>query len=133
MATMKIKLDEHFTRLDQVKRTREHMSEFKRTATPEELIDALRLELDRDGQHGYSLTEHNEILKCEISAYPGGSMEEDTTHYHVQILAGWRYDRFVRFDFCISHTWNIRLRAWDNLSSGWMDLYHITRYVPEGE
>lgn len=134
MANMKITIDKHYTALDQVKRTREHIAEFKQIATPESLIDALRLELDRDGQQGYVLTAHdNKILSCELSAFPGGTMEEDTTHYAVEIVAAWHYDGFVRMRFYISQNWNVRLRAWSGSELGWMDLYKITRYTPEGE
>lgn len=106
----KVKIDKDLVRPWQMDRTKEHASEFRVMWTPGDLLrmfrDAMR---DSGNSADADATEYTTIIRAEASAFAGGTQEEDTTHYSVDLLLeGFR--RYVKVHFYITHTGNVDTR-----------------------
>ena len=128
---MKISIDKKFTENYMMARTKEHMKEFKEAYTDGDLLRTFREALnDELGETNCYFIDglFDEIKRCELRAFPGGTQEEDTTHYAVDILTeGFR--RFTKISFYITQTLNVRLKSWDVFSHDWLNLYSIECYT----
>ena len=104
---MKITIDKKFTTLEMVERTKEQAKEFKEMYTDGDLLRIFMDTFDND------IEVNPEIVRCELSAFPGGTMETDENHYSVNILLeGWR--RFWKLHFYISQSGEVDTReVWD--------------------
>jgi len=103
---MKIKINREYTTLDMVERTKAQMKEFKETYTDADLVRMFREAIGENNNNRL----HDEILRCELSAFPGGTAEKDETHYSVDILLeGFR--RFTKIHFYINQSAEIDTRV----------------------
>ena len=119
---MKITIDKNMTTVDKMQRTREQVKEFKEIYTDGDLLRMFRDAVD-GWKYGYS----DEIVYCNLSAFPGGTMETDETHYSVDmLLEGFR--RFTKVHFYISQSGEVDTRRVFDGQGGMMQMYSIEQY-----
>lgn len=100
---MKITINKKFTEAEMMERTQSQSKEFKAMYTD---ADLLRMFREATGcQQGYT----DEIIRCNLSAFPGGAYETDETHYEVDILLE-GYKSFTKIHFYISQSLEIDTR-----------------------
>lgn len=103
---MKITIDRTYTEDHMIPRTKAQIAEFKEAYTPSDLL----WEFARVMPQYESLTYGYDIIRCNLSAFPGGSAETDETHYSVDILLE-RHDEFVKVHFFISQSFDVNTRT----------------------
>ena len=119
---MKITIEKRYTTLDKVERTKQQMKEFKEMFTDGDL-----LRMFRDAVDGWEYGYGDEIIRCNLEAFPGGTMETDETHYSVEILLeGFR--RFTKIRFYISQSAVIDTRDVPLKNGETMKMYEILQY-----
>lgn len=101
---MKITINKEFTTLGKVERTKEQMKEFKEIYTDGDLLRMFENAVDG------CYCDSRDIVYCKLSAFPGGTMETDETHYSVDMLIeGW--DTVTKIHFYISQSGEIDTRV----------------------
>ena len=118
---MKITIDKRLTTIDKAERTKAQAKEFKEIYTDGDLLRMFRDAVD-GWQYGYS----DEIIRCNLEAFPGGTMETDENHYSVEILLeGFRL--FTKIHFYISQSGDIDTRY---ILDGdkWMKMWQVEEY-----
>ena len=129
---MKIRIDYEMTSCAKLERTKAHAKEFKAMFTDKDLcalfIEALYAEF---GDRVYQEMDlYGDILRCELTAFPGGTLETDTTHYRVEmILCG--YD-MTKISFYIDQNGTINLWAWNHFERKHMALYTVETFKSSG-
>jgi len=119
---MKITIEKRLTTLDKLERTKQQAKEFKAMYTDGDLLRMFRDAID-GWEYGYS----DEIIRCNLEAFPGGTMETDETHYSVDmVLEG--YKRFTKLHFYITQSGEVDVREVWNGSDGLMKMYSIEEY-----
>ena len=119
---MKITIEKKLTTLDKVERTKQQMKEFKEMFTDGDL-----LRMFRDAMNGWEYGYSDEIIRCNLEAFPGGTMETDENHYSVDILLeGFR--RFTKVHFYISQSAVVDTREVPDGNGGLMKMYSIEQY-----
>ena len=119
---MKISIDKKFTTLDKLERTKQQAKEFKEIYTDGDLLRMFRDAVD--GWHyGYS----DEIIRCNLSAFPGGTMETDENHYSVEILLE-GFKQFTKIHFYISQSGEVDTREVWNCNGGTMKMWDVEVY-----
>lgn len=116
---MKISIDKGMTTLEKLARTREQAKEFKAANTDGDL-----LRMFHDALEHYEIS--GDILRCDASAFPGGTMETDENHYAVDMIV-MGYNSFWKIRFYISQSCEIDTRtvwAYDH----YMDMWTIEEY-----
>lgn len=118
---MRITIDKHFTTMDMIPRTKEQIKEFKEIYTDGDL-----LRMFRDATNTWDRGWADTIIRCNLEAFPGGTMETDETHYSVDILLeGFR--RFTKIHFYISQSGVVDSReVWDG--DKYMPMWTIESY-----
>ena len=122
---MKITMDRAMTEDCMIERTKNQMKEFKEIYTDNDL-----LRIFRDATKTEDLSLNYKIIRCNLSAFPGGYFETDETHYMVDmLLEGFR--EFVKLHFFISQSGEVNTSKYcvpSNDCDRWMDMYSITHY-----
>ena len=121
---MKIKIDKTYTEEYMMERTKEQAKEFKEMFTDGDLLWMFREAVDMEDEL-YGL----DIIRCNLSAFPGGTMETDENHYHVEMLCE-GFKVFYKLSFYISQSAEIDTRdIWmhDKLAK----MYTVSKYVEE--
>ena len=119
---MKITIDKHFTTLDKVDRTKEQMKEFKAMYTDGDLLRMFSETVDN-----WDLGFGQDIIYCNLEAFPGGSAETDETHYHVEMLTE-KYNGYNKISFYISQSGEIDTRPHSDYQGGTFTLYSVKHY-----
>lgn len=121
---MKIKIDKDFTEEYKMERTKEQAKEFKGMYTDGDLLRMFRDAVGMENEL-YNL----DIIRCNLSAYPGGSMETDENHYRVEMLCE-GYEEFYKVTFLISQSAEINTQdIW--MHDKWAKTYSVSKYVAE--
>ena len=119
---MRITIEKTFTTLDKVERTKQQMKEFKEMFTDGDL-----LRMFRDATNAWEYGYCDKIIRCDLEAFPGGTMETDENHYSVEILLeGFR--RFTKVHFYISQSAVVDTREVPDGNGGLMKMYSIEQY-----
>lgn len=119
---MKITIEKRLTTLDKLERTKQQAKEFKAMYTDGDLLRMFRDAVD-GWEYGYS----DEIIRCSLEAFPGGTMETDENHYSVDmVLEGFK--RFTKIHFYISQSGEVDVREVWNGNDGLMKMYSIEEY-----
>ena len=119
---MKITIDKTYTEKHMMERTKEQAKEFKEMYTDNDLLRMFREAIDMENEL-YNL----DIIRCNLSAFPGGSMETDENHYHVEMLCE-EYDGFYKLSFYINQSGEIDTRD-ILMNSRWEKMYTVRKYM----
>lgn len=120
---MKITLNKEYTEKYMEARTREQMKEFKQMFTDNDLFCMFDAAIGDAADLSYN----PDIIRCDLSAYPGGTMQTDETHYFVDMLLK-GFDEFITVHFCMSQSGEITLKAWDIFSREYVNLWEVKHY-----
>lgn len=119
---MKIKINKTYTAECMMERTKEQAKEFKEVFTDGDLLRMFAEETGTESEL-YNL----DVIRCNLSAFSGGTMETDETHYHVEMLCE-GFNEFYKLSFYISQSAKIDTRdIWIN--DHWAKMYSVDKYV----
>ena len=118
---MTIKVDTRYTPADKMARTMEQKKEFKEIYTDNDL---LRMFSEATGET-FGFVE--ETHYCRLSAFPGGTMETDETHYSVDMMIeAWKV--IYKIHFYISQSGEVDTRrVW--AGDHYMPMWQVTKYT----
>ena len=119
---MKITFDKTYTDKYMMERTKEQAKEFKEMFTDGDLLRMFREAVDMESDL-YNL----DIIRCNLSAFPGGTMDTNENHYHVEMLCE-GFEQFYKLSFYISQSAEIDTRGiW--MHDHWTKMYTVSKYV----
>lgn len=119
---MKITINKEYTEKYMMERTKEQAKEFKEAFTDGDLLRMFREAVGMESEL-WNL----DIIRCNLSAFPGGTMETDENHYCVEMLCEGN-DVFYKLRFYISQSAEIDTRdIWmnDHLDK----MYSMKKYI----
>lgn len=119
---MKITVDRKMTDSWMMERTKEQAKAFKEGYTDGDLLRMFREAID-DAALGYNY----DIIRCNLSAFPGGTHETDETHYAVEMLLE-GFDEYIRIRFYISQSGDVDTRTIRNYGLEPTCMYEIKRF-----
>ena len=121
---MKITIDRQYTEERMMERTKEQIKEFKEIYTENDL---LRMFSDATGE---VLPFVEEIVYCRMSAFPGGTMETDETHYSVDMMLD-TYRAVYKIHFYISQSGEVDVRELPVSPGEKMKMWQVYKYTAE--
>ena len=123
---MKITVKKEFTTIAQLPKVKEDIREFKERYTDGDLKSAF---CDAVEEESFLLWS-SDIVSVNITAFPGGTVYNDETQFHVTMLCR-RYREFIEAKFYCDIDLNINtgdLTDYRGISTG-KKMYSVDRYV----